>query len=196
MHYDGALTREQFMLREMRIVAGLRQAGLSDEEILEKTRAENLFQYPTGRETGSKCRACLKRMAFLADMPEILCALTEGTAEEAQLAALIAMMGCSRLLTEFMVTTVAEKYRTLEYRLEARDVNLFLMRLGEQDAGVAAWSARTVVKIRQVILHTLRAAGLLSERGELLPVCLPEDFGRALARAGHGAFLPGLNEWE
>ena len=45
--YSGALTREQFMLREMRIVAGLRQAGLSDEEILEKVCAENLFQYPT-----------------------------------------------------------------------------------------------------------------------------------------------------
>ena len=60
--YSGALTREQFMLREMRIVAGLRQAGLSDEEILEKVRAENLFQYPTEKEIRRKGRQCLKRV--------------------------------------------------------------------------------------------------------------------------------------
>ena len=105
--YSGALTREQFMLREMRIVAGLRQAGLSDEEILEKVRAENLFQYPTEKEIRRKGRQCLKRVGFLADMPGILRAMAEGQADEAALAALIGMMGCSRVMAEFMETVVA-----------------------------------------------------------------------------------------
>ena len=89
-----------------------------------------------------------------------------------------------------------EKYRTLDYSLGARDVNLFFMRLSEQDEGVAGWSAATVNKIRQVILHALREAGVLSQKGELLPVCLPDEFRRELKQAGHGAFLPALNEWE
>ena len=87
--YSGALTREQFMLREMRIVAGLRQAGLSDEEILEKVRAESLFQYPTEKEIMRKGRQCLKRVGFLAAMPGILRAMAEGPADEAALAALM-----------------------------------------------------------------------------------------------------------
>ena len=194
--YSGALTREQFMLREMRSVAGLRQAGLSDEEILEKVCAENLFQYPTEKEIRRKGRQCLKRVGFLADMPGILRAMAEGQADEAALAALIGMMGCSRVMAEFMETVVAEKYRTLDYSLGARDVNLFFMRLSEQDEGVAGWSAATVNKIRQVILHALREAGVLSQKGELLPVCLPDEFRRELKQAGHGAFLPALNEWE
>ena len=70
------------------------------------------------------------------------------------------------------------------------------MRLSEQDEGVAGWSAATVNKIRQVILHALREAGVLSQKGELLPICLPDEFRRELKQAGHGAFLPALNEWE
>ena len=62
MNYNGALTREQFMFQEMRIIARLRIKGFSDQEILDRVFQENLFQYPTEREIKSKCRACLKRL--------------------------------------------------------------------------------------------------------------------------------------
>lgn len=45
----GSLTREQFLLREMHIVAGLRLRGEQDDDIVERVRRENLFQYGTER---------------------------------------------------------------------------------------------------------------------------------------------------
>ena len=47
--YNGSLTREQFMFREMRIVARLYKNGLSNAEITDTVYRDNLFQYPTER---------------------------------------------------------------------------------------------------------------------------------------------------
>jgi hypothetical protein len=47
---SGALTREQFLFYETRIIAKLLcDDGLTDEEAIEKVVNENLFQYPTER---------------------------------------------------------------------------------------------------------------------------------------------------
>lgn len=70
MQYSGALTREQFMFQEMRIAARLKLEGIEDQDILTKVYDDNLFQYPTEREIKSKCRACLKRLDCIADMPK------------------------------------------------------------------------------------------------------------------------------
>ena len=82
MQYSGALTREQFMLQEMRITARLKLEGLIDQDIIVKVYEDNLFQYPTEREIKSKCRACLKRLDCIADMPYVLDVLANGTIGE------------------------------------------------------------------------------------------------------------------
>ena len=48
-HYNGGLTREQFLFYEIRIVARLICEGKSRDEIIEEIAADNLFQYPTER---------------------------------------------------------------------------------------------------------------------------------------------------
>ena len=45
--YMGAITREQFLFFEMKVTAQLYRQGLSDKEILERIKADNLFQNPT-----------------------------------------------------------------------------------------------------------------------------------------------------
>lgn len=53
--YNGSLTREQFMFREMRIVARLYKNGLSNAEITDTVYRDNLFQYPTERVITKNC---------------------------------------------------------------------------------------------------------------------------------------------
>lgn len=54
-HCDsGALTREQFFLREMRVIAKLRAQGLSDAQIVDAVKDGNLFQYPTMKSVPGK----------------------------------------------------------------------------------------------------------------------------------------------
>ena len=63
--YNGGLTREQFLFYEIRTVATLLQQGLSRDEILEKIKQENLFQFPTERMISSIANTCFKRIDAL-----------------------------------------------------------------------------------------------------------------------------------
>ncbi len=59
---DGAcVTREQFLIREIRMVAQLRLEGLSDEKIVERVSSGNLIQYPTDRMVRDIASVCVKR---------------------------------------------------------------------------------------------------------------------------------------
>lgn len=63
---EGAcITREQFLLRETRVVARLRLEGLANDQIVERVVAENLFQYPTGRMLRNITTVCTRRLVAL-----------------------------------------------------------------------------------------------------------------------------------
>ena len=193
--YSGALTREQFMFREMRIVARLRRQGLPDSEICEKVFCENLFQYPTEREIRGKCRVALKRLNCITHSPELVGFLSDGVMSDAKQAALVAMMAQSRLTAEFMVEVVGEKYRLLDMTLTSRDVKWFLAGLCEKDSDVAGWSPETMKRIQSVLMNVLRENGYLEKVGSetLCPVQISAEFEMALRNAGFQRFLPAFN---
>lgn len=194
--YAGSLTREQFMFREMRIVAKLYRQGMPWEEIAACVKENNLFQYPTDGQITSKCRACIRRLMRIADKPFFVDALAEGMLSEARQAALVAMMLESRLFEEFMIDVIGEKYRRADMTLTKKDLNLFFMELCERDERVAAWSVGTMAKIRGVIRQCLRETGYIrGYRDEtLLPVLISEEFAQALKAAGLSAYLPAFHE--
>ena len=195
MNYSGSLTREHFMFHEMRIIARLKRDGINDEEIARYVFEENLFQYPTEREIKSKCRACLKRLACIMDMPVILSALAEGTLSEARQAALIAMMCQNRLVAEFMVCVIGEKYQSLDMTITRKDMNVFFQDLSERSETVSSWTENTISKIKSVLKNCLCEAGFISDSQSetLLPVLLPAEFEEDLKQAGHREFLPAFN---
>ena len=197
MHYNGSLTREQFMFQEMRISARLRLEGLIDKDIIAKVYEGNLFQYPTEREIKSKCRACLKRLDCIADMPYVLDVLANGTIGEAKQAALVALMCQSLLMQDFMVTVIGDKYRRLDMTLTRRDMNLFFERLAEQSEDVASWSEQTIKKLKVVIRACLRETEYIQGTEETLyPVLLGDEFAAAIKEAGYRHFLPAFNVFD
>lgn len=197
MEYSGALTREQFMFQEMRITSRLKLEGLDDQRILERVYDDNLFQYPTEREIKSKCRACLKRLASINDIPYMLDALANGTLGEAKQAALVALMCQNMLMQDFMLTVIGEKYRRMDMTLTRLDMNLFFERLAEQSEVVASWSDQTIKKLKVVIRSCLREAEYIHGTEETLyPVLLGEEFAAALKEAGYRRFLPAFNVFD
>ncbi|MDH8276225.1 DUF1819 family protein, partial [Klebsiella pneumoniae] len=52
---------------------------------------------------------------------------------------LYAMMKQSRLVWEFMITVIGEKYRLRDSSFGKIDLNTYFMRLQEQDDTVATW---------------------------------------------------------
>lgn len=193
--YSGSLTREQFMFREMRMTARMRQSGMSDAEILDKVFSENLFQYPTQNEIRSKCRACLARIRLLEQVPPLPETLAEGTLGEARLAALAAMMLQNQLVEDFMRHVVGEKYRRGETSLTRGDIGLFLMETRQRVPAVAAWSDATSARIRGVLRRCLLEAEYLRDDRDdtLLPVYPSDAFGEALRRGGLFGYLPAFN---
>lgn len=152
--YNGGLTREQFLFYEIRTVASLMTQGISREEIVNKIKEENLFQFPTERMVSSIANTCFKRIDAL-DSEGLVYHLANAPAEVAKQINLYAMMKYNRLVWDFMTTVIAEKYRTQEFEFSKKDLNVFFFRLQEQNDAVASWSDATINRIKQVLTRTL-----------------------------------------
>ena len=139
--YIASLTREPFLFYEMRSTAKLMAAGLDDEAIVKEIVGQNLFQYPTEKSITRMAKACIKRFHALED-DTLVSAVASQPTDVAKQICLYAMMKQSRLIWEFMLTVIGEKYRVKDATFGRIDLNAFFMRLQEQDDTVASWSGR------------------------------------------------------
>lgn len=190
----GQMTREQFLFYETRIVASLELQGLSREEILEKIKEENLFQFPTERMTSSITKTCFKRLDAL-ESQTLVYHLANAPADVARQINLYAMMKHNRIVWDFMTGVIAEKYRTQEFELSKKDLNVFFSELQEQNETVASWSESTINKIRQVLTHVLVECEYLdSFKSETLnPVSIAPELEDEIRLINDTQALPAFN---
>ena len=151
---SGQLTREQFLFYEMRTTAKLLQEGLDEEEVINRIVEDNLFQYPTEKSIRQMAKTCITRLKALDD-ESLVGAIACKATDEAKQICLYAMMKQYRLVWDFMLTVIGEKYRMQDFSFGKVDVNVFFMQLQEQDDYVAGWSESTIGKIRQVLIKIL-----------------------------------------
>jgi len=152
--YNAAITREQFLFYEVRTTAKLLCEGLSADEVAERIVSDNLFQYPTEKSVRKMALACLRRLDSLQD-ETLVQAIATQPSEVAKQICLYAMMKQYRLVWDFMISVVGEKYRLRDTSFGKIDLNVFFMRLQEQDDYVATWSDSTITKLKQVLAKTL-----------------------------------------
>ena len=192
--YHGALTREQFLFHEMRTTARLMADGLSDTQIACRIAEENLFQFPTERSLKQHARTCIKRLKALND-DGLVSAIGSQSVEIAKQICLYAMMRQNRLVWDFMTSVIGEKFRTRDYSYGRLDLNVFFIRLQEQDDWVASWSDKTVAKIKQVLNKCLVETGYLDsvKADHLNPVLICGILERAIRCNFDDAVLPAFN---
>lgn len=185
MNYGGGLTREQFLLYEIRVVAKLQCQGYDRKQIIDHVYRENAFQLPTERMLTSITNTCLKRLDAL-DSPQLVRDMAECSMEVAKQINLYAMMRYNRIVWDFMTTVIGEKYRTQDYDFSRKDLNLFFVRLSEQVDGIASWSDATIAKIKQVLTKCLIECDYLenARSTELQPVNLCPELENGI-RANH-----------
>jgi hypothetical protein len=166
--YNGGITTEKFLFHEMRVTARLLDAPNASDDPIKEILQGNLYQYPTNRNLRKIARACIRRIKLL-NSPSLIHILAEGPAQEARGIVLYAIMRDNRLIREFMLDVIADKFRTLDGTLNAREVSLFLFKLQEKDESVASWSKSTIGKIREVLIRCLAETGFIAStrfRGE------------------------------
>ena len=192
--YNGGLTREQFLFYEIKIVAYLLSQGMSKDDVLKKIKEENLFQFPTERMITSIANACFRRIDAL-ESDTLLYYLANATTDVAKQINLYAMMKYNRIVWDFMVTVIGEKYRTQEFEFSRKDLNLFFFRLPEQNDSVASWSDGTINKIKQVLTKTLIECEFLdsSKSTQLNPVTIVPELEDEIRLKNDVAALQAFN---
>ena len=192
--YIASLTREPFLFYEMRTTAKLLTSGLSEEAAVAQIIKDNLFQYPTEKSVARMAKACLKRLAAMEDI-DLTKAIAEQPTDVAKQICLYAMMKQSRLIWEFMLTVIGEKYRLKDSSFGRIDLNTYFMRLQAQDDAVAAWSEGTITKLKQVIAKVLVENEYLDDvrSAHLNPVYLHPILENAIRNHGDLMVLPAFN---
>ena len=192
--YIASLTRESFLFYEMRSTAKLMEAGVSDDEIVKEVIEQNLFQYPTEKSITRMAKACIRRLHALEDN-SLVSAIASQTTDVAKQICLYAMMKQCRLVWEFMLTVVGEKYRLKDTSFGKMDLNTFFMRLQEQNDTVASWSDNTITKLKQIIARVLVETEYIDNirADHLNPVWLHPVLENAIKSNGDTAVLPAFN---
>lgn len=192
--YNAAITREQFLFYEVRTTAKLLCENLTSEEVIKKIVAENLFQYPTEKSVRKIALACLRRLDVLGE-ESLVQAIATQPSEVAKQICLYAMMKQYRLIWDFMITVIGEKYRLSDTKFGKIDLNSYFLRLQEQDDRVAAWSDSTVTKLKQVITKILVENEYLDnvKSTKLNPVWLQPVLENAIRENGDEIALPAFN---
>lgn len=192
--YIASLTREPFLFYEMRSTARLMSDGISDDMVVKKIVEQNLFQYPTEKSITRMAKACVKRLNAMEDA-SLVSAIASQPTDAAKQICLYALIKQSRLVWEFMLTVIGEKYRLKEMSFGKIDLNTFFMRLQEQNDTVASWSDTTITKLKQIIARVLVETEYLdnTKADHLNPVWLHPILDNAIRSNGDTAVLPAFN---
>ena len=192
--YIASLTREPLLFFEMRTTARLMIEGLGDDEIVDQICKDNLFQYPTEKSIRKMAGACVKRLKNMGD-DTLISAIASQPNDVAKQICLYALMKQSRLVWEFMITVVGEKYRLRDTSFGKIDLNTFFMRLQEQDDAVSGWSDTTITKLKQIIARILVETEYLDDirSDHLNPVWLNPVLENAIKNNNDDIVLPAFN---
>lgn len=191
---SGQMTREQFLFYEMRTTARLMAEGISEKEIIERIVKDNLFQYPTEKSIQKMARTCMVRLKSLEDA-NLIVVIASQPAEIAKQVCLYAMMKRYRLIWDFMITVIGEKYRISDDSFGKIDLNSFFLRLEEQDDLVSSWSDSTISKLKQVLTRMLVENEYIdsARATKLNPVWLHPVLENAIRAKGDEIALPAFN---
>ena len=192
--YNGSLTAEQFLFYEIRIAAKYYIDGKTIEEAIEIIKRVNLFQYPTERQVSRLARACYKRLDAL-NNEQLVHELAFAPGEIAKQINLYAIMKYNRLVWEFMIQVIGEKYSNQDFSFSRKDLNAFFTRLQAQNDSVSAWSENTVSKIKSVLVRMLVETEYLDGiRSTILnPVLLCEELEEGIRANNDYEALPAFN---
>lgn len=195
--YIASITREPFLFYEMRVAARLMNEGTTDEEAVEQIVRDNLFQYPTEKSIKRMAQACIKRLRNLED-DSVVAAIAQQPHDVSKQLCLYAMMKQHRLVYDFMLTVVGEKYRQQDFAFSKMDLNVFFLRLQEQDDGVATWSDTTISKLKQIFVRILIDTEYLDDvkADHINPVLASTVLENAIRSNGDEAMLPAFNCFE
>ena len=168
---------------------------LVDQEFVKAENHENVQTYinnvAKALGTEIKCTGFVRMMKG-----EGLEKREENFAEEiAKQINLYAMMRYNRIVWDFMVGVIGEKFRSQDFEFSRKDLNVFFSHLQEQNDDIAGWSESTVNKIKQVLTKILVEVEILDtfKSTRLNPLFLCEELEEGIRRNNDLEALAAFN---
>ncbi len=194
LEYSSSLNGASFLLFELKQVIKLKQLGLSKQEIRQKIKEDNLFQFNNQGRINRALPSVMKRAEAI---DETLAALMlEGSIETGKTLNLYAIMKTDLLFFEFMDEVIGEKLHNNDYLIEKKDINLFFTSKAEQSEKVASWSDINVEKLKRAYMQVLYESGMLRTRKgkELDRLIIDEQIKNHLTRIGDARYIRAMGE--
>nr|WP_145524037.1 DUF1819 family protein [Virgibacillus sp. SK37] len=194
LEYSSSLNGASFLLFELKQVIKLKQLGLSKQEIRQKVKEDNLFQFNNQGRINRALPSVMKRAEAI---DETLAALMlEGSIETGKTLNLYAIMKTDLLFFEFMDEVIGEKLHNNDYLIEKKDINLFFTSKAEQSEKVASWSDINIEKLKRAFMQVLYESGMLRTRKgkELDRLIIDEQIKNHLTRIGDARYIRAMGE--
>ena len=192
--YLGSLTREQFLYYEVKIVSQLLIQGLNKEQCLELIIKENLFQLPTEKSIKTLFRGIYKRLS-IAGTPNLIELIANGVSEISKQASLYLLMRYNKIVYDFMVNIIGEKFKNFDFSFDKYEVSVFMSKLQFENEIVSTWSESTINKIKSILIKCLSDTGYLNNirSNNLNPIILYDEVLECIKENGDNEMLQAFN---
>lgn len=192
--YLGSLTREQFLYYEVKIVSQLLIQGLNEEQCLELIIKDNLFQLPTEKSIKTLFRGVYKRLT-IAGTPNLIELIANGVSEISKQASLYLLMRYNKVVYDFMVYIIGEKFDNFDFSFDRHEVSIFMSKLQYENEIVSTWSESTINKIKSILIKCLSDTGYLNNirSNNLNPIILYDEVLECIKENGDNEMLKAFN---
>ncbi len=178
--YSITFARRGLLLRDSITLTDL-YFKLNDwSTVKQRAVAENLLQSRTVSTSKKHCSEIISRLRTLTE--EQLSLLATGTIDEQRYLLWLAVCKRYRLLFDFALEVLHEKYLRLDFRLSYDDYDQFFNSKADWHEELSRLSVETHKKARQTVFQLMREAQLINKHNEILPILVSAKFLRIVCR--------------
>ncbi|HRH41023.1 MAG TPA: DUF1819 family protein [Pyrinomonadaceae bacterium] len=157
--YNAEIVAGALLPNESRTIAKLILDGVSQDEFKRLLMVENNLQKRSPGTALRKANLVTKRFNIVNE--ELLRIVANGSRQAQMQALLIAAIKHNKLIGDYLLRVVKEKWRVFETILKPNDWENFLLECEQLDETVSLWKVTTRYKLGQVVKKCLVEAGYL-----------------------------------
>ena len=157
--YNAEIVAGALIPSESRIIAQLTLDGVSKEQLKHLLTIENILQKRSPATAVRASELIKKRFALVNE--DLLQLIATGSRQALMQALLVAAIKHNKLIGDFLLRVVKEKWRLFETKLKPSDWENFLRECEQTDETVLQWKITTREKLGQVVKKCLVEAGFL-----------------------------------
>jgi hypothetical protein len=178
--YNAEIVAGALIPSESRIIARLILAGTSEKELKHLLTVDNILQKRSPATAVRAAELIKKRFAQVNE--DLLKVIADGNRQAMMQALLVAAIKHNKLIGDFLLRVVKEKWRLFETKLAPSDWKNFLRECEQLDETVSEWKQTTREKLGQVVKKCLVEAGFLESATNptITPVLLVPEIKKYL----------------